>query len=195
MPETITVPIPASAIDAALRERIVSLEDERDAALAVVGPLDGETLAEAVSRIRFHRIAELTRERDEAKSRMFALTTERDEEKARRLEADRELELARVEAEAKPNQSAWEAACMLRKERDEAKSMAQGEVTRASRLAIEVNTLRRQLDEMRQERDAACDALIRTGRDLSAAAEMRDKYSFRIATLESAIRNLAKVLP
>jgi hypothetical protein len=48
---------------------------------------------------------------------------------------------------------------------------------------------------MRQERGAACDALIRTGRDLSAAAEMRDKYSFRIATLETAIRDLAKVLP
>lgn len=187
MSETITVSIPTSAIDAAMRERIVSLEDERDAALAVVGPLDGETLADAVARVG--------RERDEAKARVYALMTERDEEKARRLEAESELELARVEAEAKPNQAAWEAACRLRKERDAAKSLAQTEVARASRLAIDVNTLRRKLDEMRQERGAACDALIRTGRDLSAAAEMRDKYSFRIATLETAIRDLAKVLP
>lgn len=172
MSETITVSIPTSAIDAAMRERIVSLEDERDAALAVVGPLDGETLAEAVSRIRFHRIAELTRERDEAKSRMFALTTERDEEKARRLEADRELELARVEAEAKPNQSAWEAACMLRKERDEARA----ELTGLQDVNVAVRSI----------------VGIGNGESLMTAVS---RLVDRLRGLESAIRTLGSVRP
>lgn len=152
------------------------------AAVDTIGAI-GEALSCGLGEAVLDAAARVARERDEAKARVYALTTERDEEKARRLEAERELELARVEAEAKPSQ----AACRLRKERDEAKALAQTEVTRASRLAIDVNTLRRHLDEARA-------ALVQTRRDFSAAAEMRDKWSTRVAELETAIRTLGKVL-
>lgn len=152
------------------------------AAVDTIGAI-GEALSCGLGEAVLDAAARVARERDEEKARVYALTTERDEEKARRLEAERELELARVEAEAKPSQ----AACRLRKERDEAKALAQTEVTRASRLAIDVNTLRRHLDEARA-------ALVQTRRDFSAAAEMRDKWSTRVAELETAIRTLGKVL-
>lgn len=203
----------AFRIDSSLADaQMACLRAERDAARADLAVAEN-TLATALrSRDEWFDAHEAMRqeredmrhERDAAKASVYALTTERDEEKARRLEAERELELARVEAEAKTNQSAWEAACRLRKERDEARadlSVARG-LDQAVRDILKIRdgvSLTGTVKQLVEERDEARAALSKARE--SAETERidgrvaTDFLNARIATLETAIRDLAKVLP
>lgn len=149
MPE-ITVPsisinVPLSSLDDAWRERgdrIVSLEAEHDAVLAAVGPLDGETLAEAVSRI--------CREREGA-----------------RADASSAVAIAiRQALGAKPDERTVDAAGRVVRERDEArKDLAVAENTLATALRSRDEWFDAH-ESMRQERDAArADLIVARGLD------------------------------
>jgi len=151
----------AQAETRSVAEAAVELLNEVRAALGVG---EGELTTESAKRV--------VRERDEAKARVYALTTAHDEEKARRLEAEQELELARVEADARPNQSAWEAACRLRKERDEALA----ELTGLQDVNVAVRSI----------------VGIGNGESLIAAV---GRVVDRLRTLETAIKHASKVLP
>jgi hypothetical protein len=185
MPETITITIPASAIDAALRERIVSLEDERDAVLAAVGPLDGETLAEAVSRI--------CREREGARADLSAAwgldQTVRDILEIRDGVSLIETVKRLVEERAEDRSEYADIRLELFANREESA------IDAARRMAAENNSLTDRLrvagkerEDMRQGRDAARIDADQYRGWLDAARE-------RVAELESAIRTLGKVLP
>lgn len=155
----------------AMRRARDAVKRDLSAAVDTIGAI-GEALSCGLGEAVLNAAARVVRERDEAKARVYALTTAHDEEKARRLEAEQELELARVEADARPNQSAWEAACRLRKERDEARA----ELTGLQDVNVAVRSI----------------VGIGNGESLIAAV---GRVVDRLRTLETAIRTLGKVLP
>ena len=167
MPETITITVPASAIDVAIRDRIVSLEDEHHAVLAAVGPLDGETLSEAVSRI--------CREGEGA-----------------RADASSAVAIAiRQALGAKPDERTVDAAGRVAHERDEARAdLAVAENTLATALRSRDEwfdaheAMRQEREDMRHERDAAKASVyaLTTERDEEKARRLEAERELELAS-------------
>lgn len=173
---TVRIEVPTSAIDAATRDRIAELTRERDEARQNISGLE-QQLNESCSQ--------LARARERAD------------------DCRDQLDEIRRELGAGPGVSALEAVKLLVKDANEeiAEERADAGKMRAQR---DEATMRHahavaERDGARRERDEAQEALAKATASLEteriAGRVATEFWQARIATLESAIRDLAKVLP